>query len=83
MKTVFKYPIEITEHQQIEMPSGSELRYIDIDPNGVPCIWAVVNTDSPIILADIYIYGTGHPIPAGRNYLKSFQQGSKVYHVFF
>jgi hypothetical protein len=85
MKTIWKFPIEITAHQKIQMPVGADILYSDLDPEGTPCIWALVQFDSPNgpkSMRDIFIYGTGNPVSKCEKYIGTFKQGRFVWHVF-
>jgi len=82
METIWKYELEITDRQSIEMPEFCELLSVQVQ-NGVPCLWVKVNTDIPENLVTIVIYGTGHPIKeVGLKFIDTFQVGELVFHVF-
>lgn len=86
MITIYKYPIQITDRQIIQIQglntAHSRVLKVGLDPVGTPCIWVEADSDSPenypISLA---ICGTGHPLPNG-DYIDSFVQGQFVWHVF-
>jgi hypothetical protein len=83
MTTIYKYPIEITDEQEIPMPFGAEIRHVGLDPEGSPCVWAEVentNTPEPVRL---FIVGTGRRMPdEAANHVGTFIQGPFVWHVF-
>lgn len=85
MTTIYKYPIEITQRQQVDLPAGAKILTADLDPAGTPCIWAQVN---PAVTERekrmIWILGTAHQLSDldGINYLNTFRQGPFVWHVF-
>lgn len=86
MKTIYKYPIEITDEQTFPMPVGAKILTVQVQ-NGNPFIWAMVNPESPTEQVSIRIYGTGHPISGRSNleYVGTFQSmygGHLVFHVF-
>jgi hypothetical protein len=82
MKTIYKYPIQITDEQDLEIPHGYPL-HVGLDPQGVPCIWFQVNTDHLKSKVKIHIIGTGNPIPdAAIFYIGSFVQSPFVWHVY-
>lgn len=58
---IFRYPIEITDLQDIEMPAGAEILCVK-SKRGVPCIWAKVLDGSPYKTRHIRIIGTGKPM---------------------
>ena len=83
MSTIWKFPIEITDEQEVSMPWGARIIHAGLDPAGVPSVWAIVepgNTDKS--REGISIRGTGHPLPDSATYLNSFNHGPFVWHVF-
>jgi len=85
MDTIFKYPIEITDKQTLQIPSQSSPLYAGLDPNGKPCIWCCVDSNKTNHEVTVYVVGTGNPMPE-RNptliYVGSFVQRSFVWHIF-
>jgi hypothetical protein len=85
MKTIYKYPIEITDKQTLPMPVGANILTVQVQ-NGNPFIWAMVDTEAPIEGVAIIVYGTEHPIDESLNleYIGTFQSNGKcfVFHVF-
>ena len=83
MNTIYKYPIVITDSQTLTLPSRSVVTHVGLDPQGTPCIWAKVDTDSPPELFEIIVAGTGHPLPDDILHLGSFVHLERlVWHVF-
>jgi len=83
MKTIHKYPIAITDRQDVTMPRSAGIVHVGLDPNGHPCIWAMVETGNPMEDVAILIIGTGNPIPDDAGYhFGSFVQGPFVWHVY-
>lgn len=83
MKTIWKYPLEVTDEQTIMVPKGGRLLTVQVQ-NGVPCLWALVD---PVALKEprtLYTYGTGHPVGVATAHLGSYQldNGLLVFHVF-
>ena len=86
MKTIYKYPLEITDRQVIEIPAGSEILSAQMQ-RGQLCLWVLVHTYEAPRHRDVYIFGTGNPIPQGfdRGYclfVGTVQQGPLVWHIF-
>lgn len=79
---IYKYPIDITSQQFIEMPKGAKLLHVALDGWGKPCIWAQVDTDQPKVKRMFFIYGTGAPMRHHENYVGTFVEGKFVWHVF-
>jgi hypothetical protein len=87
MRTVFKYPIETTDTQELKLPQGSTILCVQVQ-NGQPCVWVIL--DSEVNVNRIYTLttlGTGHRLSynlAADNYLGTYQLqgGALVFHVF-
>lgn len=83
MKTIYKYPIQITDEQEITMPIGAEVIHAGLDPQGMPCLWAKVESDNPTEDVSVLVVGTGNPIMFHtERHVGSFVQGPFVWHVF-
>ena len=84
-KSIWKFPLETTDIQQIEMPADAEILTIQTQDE-IPCIWALVSTDAPKRKVAFEIFGTGHPVPenAKRKYVGTYQlrKGALVFHCF-
>jgi len=83
-KTIYKYPLEITDVQQIEMPLTSNILTAQMQ-NGVLCLWAAVETSDRLEKRTIFIFGTGNPMLGGvtsRDYIATVQDGKFVWHIF-
>lgn len=86
MNSIWKYKIETTDYQEIEMPIGAQILCVQIQ-HGEPHIWAIVNTGAEKEKRIFQIYGTGNPFSRfGKNllYIGTYQigQGDFVFHVF-
>lgn len=70
MKMIFKYPLELTDRQEIEVPIVCQILSVQVQGR-VICLWALVETelrsnDPNIELTrkiTVRIVGTGKPIP--------------------
>ena len=89
MKTVHKYPVEITDEFWVEMPAGAEVLTVQVltvqVQQGEPFLWAKVDTAAPYRPHGFRLIGTG--LPAGDDpgrYVGSFQLegGTLVFHLF-
>lgn len=86
MKTIFKYHLQTTDYQKIEMLNGAEILCVQ-NQQETPCIWAIVDKSQTSTQSrTIEIVGTGHPIDESlqRKYIGSYQLqgGIFVFHVF-
>jgi len=86
MRTIYKYPIQITgEVQKIEMPQNG--RICDFQEQGThPTLWVEVNTEMPTEIRKFQIFGTGVEIPDPDDhnycYRGTVQRGIYVWHLF-
>lgn len=86
MKRVFKYPLEVTDQCEIEMPLGAEILTVQ-SQYGTPHIWAMVDDDQLPEKRTFCLIGTGHPIchdTTQLKYIGTFQKvgGTFIGHVF-
>ncbi len=87
MNTIWKYTLEITDRQQIEMPKVRRILHVG-NQNETICIWVHVDPDAAgTEMVKFEVYGTGHPIKEHeplRRYLGTvFTEGTQlVWHVF-
>lgn len=85
MKTIYKYQLETTGAQLIEMSMGAEILTVQTQ-NEVPCVWVMVDLDLAKIQYAFRIFGTGHPIEEGfkGKYIGTYQLrgGALVFHVY-
>jgi hypothetical protein len=88
MKTIYKYPLEITDLQSVSIPFGYTLLSVQMQ-SGKPCLWAMVDTDNIEEKCTIEMFGTGNPINpikgiGQRVFIDTFQihGAGLVFHVF-
>lgn len=87
MKTIWKYQLETTDCQSIEMPKGAQILTAQFQGSFF-CLWVLVNSLNVPEKRFIEIFGTGNPIPQdiglGRKYIATAQQPLMplVWHVF-
>lgn len=61
MYTVHKYPIDLEAGDLQSITTRRNAKILDVQmQNGVPTIWAFVDTDAPAVERRIVIVGTGH-----------------------
>lgn len=85
MKVIWKYPLEITEEQTIEVPKKYEVLCIQTQDNE-PFLWVLVEEDDYLIILKIITLETGedaHRVNL-KDYIGTYQvdDGSFVGHVF-
>lgn len=83
--TIWKFPLETTDAQRIQVPSRNRILTVQMQGN-TPCIWAAVDADSPKEEMEIRIHGTGHELPQDAGsyaYIGTYQlHNGLVFHVF-
>ena len=73
MKKIFKFPLQVSDLQKISIPKDSTLLTVQVQ-KGVPCLWALVDTDKETEERFIRIIGTGNLIPENTlRYIGTFQ----------
>ena len=94
MKTIWKYHLEITDIQTIEIPASAKPLTVQMQ-HETACLWAVLNQYDAQnkIPFEIRMYGTGHPIKWESDgefyndytYLNTIQVygGTLIFHVFY
>ena len=84
--TIFKFPIQITDDIYIEMPSVVRVLCVAVQPGYGPCVWVLVEPETPYRRRHLRIAGTGHPLSATETdtYVGTFQieGGRLVFHLF-
>jgi hypothetical protein len=64
--TIYKYPLEITDAQAVQMPLGAKILSVHAQAVDRICLWAIVNESSTDReRREIEIFGTGHNMPSG------------------
>jgi hypothetical protein len=83
MKTIWKFPIETTDVQDVMMPAGARILCVQVQ-NGVPCLWAVVEPNNCEARRCIRVFGTGGDAHDQGDYIGTYQlaNGALVLHVF-
>ena len=87
METIWKYELEVTDTQNIQMPKNAQILSVEMQ-SGTPVLYALVDTDNNPEICLIEIFGTGHEIindlGVRRKYLGTFMMRNDrlVFHVF-
>jgi len=86
--TIYKYQIPLEDRFTIDLPSGAHAISVAVQ-RGVPCIWAIVDTDAPTKPHKFALFGTGHPLPdvwvmRAYRFVGTFmlRDGDLVFHLF-
>lgn len=81
---IFKYPLELTDSQIIDMPKGAEILCVQ-NQRGNLCLWAEVNPEAAMTKRKIELHGTGNEIGLGDPgfYIGTAQWGDAfVWHIY-
>jgi len=84
MKKIFKYELEITDEQAIELPMFSQILSVQMQ-GGKLQLWAIVNPNAQKMPVYFRIVGTGHELkfdPEIFNWIATVQDGALVWHIF-
>jgi len=83
MKTIWKFPLQVTDEQYVEMPMFTQVPDVQVQ-DGIPCLWALVDPAYQKSPKKIITHGTGHDVPVTTgNYIATYQLSSGlVFHVF-
>ena len=85
MLTIWKFEIEVTDKQEVEMPRGAELLFVGrqgSQPADKLMLWAEVDTTEPRVLRQLRIAGTGHPLDEYEKYVGSVIVEPFVWHLY-
>jgi hypothetical protein len=85
MIRVWKFPLAMTDIQQVKMPKGARILAVKPQGNQV-CLWALCDGNQPNEARQIAILGTGHNAPeyGALKFIETFQLhgGELVFHAF-
>ena len=84
MKTIWKFPLKMTDRQTVEIPLPAEPLTVQLQgsPHETACLWAEVDPEGEKVCIDIAMIGTGHPLPDGMRYISTIQYGALVFHFY-
>lgn len=80
---IWKYPIPVTDHFEIEMPGAAQVISVQIQ-QGKPFIWAIVGPNITPAPRKFRLVGTGNDfklMPTDK-FIGTFQDGPFVWHLF-
>jgi hypothetical protein len=83
MITIHKYQFKIADRIEIEMPIHSDILSIQLQ-NGIPTMWAKVDTSLQRVKRIFVVFGTGHEINSLFDYrhIGTIQLDGFVWHIF-
>ena len=82
-KSIWKFPFEVTDEQEIKMPIGAQILSVQMQGDK-PCIWVLVDTTAQKENRTVQVFGTGNPVSNEGKYIGTFQMcdGARVFHTF-
>lgn len=82
MKTIFKYPIEVTAYQTVSMRASAKILSAQIQ-HGVLCLWAECDPANAAHTRAIEVFGTGQSLDdKERRYIATVLDGQFAWHVY-
>lgn len=81
---IYKYPLEMKDKQVLMLPPGCRILSV-INQGGNMVLYALVDIENYKYAVNIYIVGTGNPVPPEIDeaaFVATVQQGQFVWHVF-
>lgn len=95
MRTIRQYPLEFTRSGQykgaVEMPRGAQIVHfaivfrgpLDKGPRqGIPTVWAEADDQEPMVRRQFHIFGDGHQVLEGAQYLGSYDAEPFMGHAY-
>ena len=86
MKTIYKYCLEVTDKQIINVKKNSQFLTVGMSPEKELAIWFLVDSDEIDVEITIYIVGDGNPMfpstLAEAYYLGTVKQDCFMWHIF-
>ena len=87
MKTIHKYPLSLQDDFTLDLPQAAVILCVQTQ-NNFPYIWALVDTDRPIVTQRFALRGTGHDCEDVSSILYDYigtfhlRGGELVFHLF-
>ena len=84
MKTIFRYQLEIVDHQIIRVPIGESGKVLGVaEQGGKLCMWFEVDSEWGEHNVEVIIVGTGNPLPCEKmDYVGTVVMNPFVWHVY-
>lgn len=82
MRTIWKFPIPISDRFELVVPDGYSVVHVGPDPQGHLSFWADVDTDATRSSYVFSVVGTGNPAPKNGFHAGSFVDWPFVWHLF-
>lgn len=80
MRTIYKYPLEGRDVSRVLMPEDASIVHVGIQ-NGVFCVWALGDTEDPMVERSFTVVGTGWELDEFHIHLGTVFQDAFVWHI--
>lgn len=84
-RRIHKYPLTLADHQTVYIPTDAPcaaVLHVAFQEN-VLCLWAEVDLELSTMPVEVFVVGTGNPMPDGAHmYLGTVQANGLVWHVY-
>lgn len=80
-KKIFKYVLETTDRQLVEMPIGCTILHV-ASVNDQICLWVRVNPEARKVVRIFYVFPTGREFDIDRATYVGTAVGHAVWHVY-
>ena len=83
MKVIWKYELDLTGTQELNLPEGAEILTAQMQWDDC-CCWVLQEQNATTFKSrKIRVYGTGHPVAEGSlDYISTVQLRGMVLHIF-
>lgn len=83
MRVIYKYPLELREHQTIRMHEGYKILDVQAQDNQI-CMWCEIDSGAPLQSVPFWIFGTGKEMPRCHigEHIATVQMGIFVWHLY-
>lgn len=82
MRRIFKYPLKLTDGDQIIHTNGDAVARHVAMQNGVLCVWVECDPDEPVVELSFRVHGTGQPIDDGYSWRGTTEDRVFIWHVY-
>jgi hypothetical protein len=83
VRTIWRFDLDVGDDTVVIAPEGAEfLPHVEAPDPSTVSVWAIVDSDAPLVDRVMHVRGTGHPLREVGRYLGTALVGPLVWHVF-
>lgn len=84
MRTVWKFPVPVTDEFTLTLPSAHKVVHVGPDPSGEPHMWVEVQlpVDEDAINVTFFVEGTGHTLVDGAEHVGTWVADPFAWHLY-